>query len=104
MYDEQDVMFPVDTVSDAAGEAVPWPSPCLFLWRRFQCGSLCSRCRSLETDLQILVERAEIGGTVPERVLAEEVVEVPVDELPVEAVVVRSSDVSTTIAPKQIIE
>jgi hypothetical protein len=41
---------------------------------------------------------------VPERVLAEEVVEVPVDELPVEAVVVRSSDVSTTIAPKQIIE
>ena len=35
------------------------------------------------------VERAEIRGTVPEGILAEEVVKVPVDELPVETVIDR---------------
>ena len=35
-----------------------------------------------------LVERAEIGRLIAEGVFAEEVVEIPVDELPIEAVVV----------------
>ena len=46
----------------------------------------------LEVDEHVLghafVERTEIRGTMPEGVLVEEVVEVPVDELPVETVVV----------------
>ena len=54
----------------------------------------------LEVDEHVpnhaLVERAEVGGTVAERVFAEEVVEVPVDELPVEAVVVGNEHGLTT--------
>src|SRR5262245_30306157 len=46
----------------------------------------------LEVDesvlLQALVQRAEIGGAKAEWIGAEEMVKVPVDELPVEAVVV----------------
>ena len=43
------------------------------------------------------VERAEVGGTVTEGILTDEVVEVPVDELPVEAVVV-GNEVGTPFA------
>ena len=42
--------------------------------------------------LHSFVERAEVGRTMAERVLAEEMVEVPVDELPIETVVVGDED------------